>query len=646
MISSQAIGTTNISGLLEGEDVLHTADALRALGVGIRRLHAQRWEVKGVGIGGMHESARVLDMGNSGTSTRLLMGLLAPYPFISFFMGDASLSKRPMRRVAEPLGLMGAEISAREGGKLPLMLHGAASPVAISYRLPVASAQVKSAILLAGLNTPGETTVIEPHATRDHTERMFQALDIPIKVTHEADGARRITVQGQPAQAYAERHLSVPSDPSSAAFLAVAALIVPGSELVLTNLCMNPLRIGLYETLQEMGGDLEWRNVRDMCGEPVADLVVRHSRLRGVDVPPERAPAMIDEYPILAIAAAFANGTTTMQGLEELKVKESNRLSAIAVGLAACGVRVEEGPASLTVHGTGDVPMGGATIATHYDHRIAMSFLVMGMASSQPVAVDNIECIATSFPGFVDIINQRGARIDAQQTFGHPRRRANDKIRQLPPMTIAIDGPAASGKGTLGRRLAEYCGYMYLDTGSLYRAVGLSLIRQNIDPNDEAAATAAATALTPADCYDPALRDEAVGVAASIVSAMPAVRDALLDYQRQFGRNPGGAILDGRDIGTVVCPEAEVKLFLVADMTTRAKRRAHQLAALGFDIDEAAISRDLETRDKRDAERATAPLKPAEDAVVMDTTKLTITEVFDQAIAMIREKNKQRQNAA
>ncbi len=468
MLSSQVLGTVQISGLLEGEDVLHTADALRALGVSVRRLFAGRWEVQGVGIGGLAESARVLEMGNSGTSTRLLMGLLAPYPFLSFFAGDASLSKRPMKRVSDPLTRMGAQITAREGGRLPLLLQGTATSLPIEYRLPVASAQVKSAIMLAGLNTPGRTTIIEPHPTRDHTERMLRALGIPVEVTEEPDGARRIALQGQPIQSLTDRMLEVPADPSSAAFLTVAALIVPGSELTIPNICINPLRIGLYDTLREMGAQLEWRNPREVCGEPVADLFVRHSILRGITVPPERAPSMIDEYPILAVAAAFAEGETRMEGLEELKVKESNRLAAIAAGLAACGVEAIEGDASLTVRG-GKV-RGGGSVTTHYDHRIAMCFLVLGLASAEAVAVDNVECIGTSFPGFLDLMNGIGARITSTQSATPARRRASDKIRQLPPMVVAIDGPAASGKGTLGRRLAEYCGYVYLDTGSLYRA--------------------------------------------------------------------------------------------------------------------------------------------------------------------------------
>lgn len=640
MLASQAIGTTQISGLLEGEDVLHTADALRALGVTVRRLHAGRWEVQGVGIGGLSESARILDMGNSGTSTRLLMGLLAPYPFLSFFTGDASLSKRPMKRVSDPLTKMGATIIAREGGRLPLLLQGTANPNPIEYRLPVASAQVKSAILLAGLNTPGITSVIEPTPTRDHTERMLTALGIHIVTTREADGAHRISLRGQQPQSGTDRALTVPADPSSAAFLAVAALIVPGSELTIPNVCTNPTRTGLYITLQEMGAQLEWRNAREVGGEPVADLVVRHSTLRGVNVPAERAPAMIDEYPILAVAATFASGETRMEGLEELKVKESNRLGAIAAALAACGVDVAEGEDSLIVRG-GNV-RGGGSIVTHYDHRIAMSFLVLGLASAQPVAVDNIECIGTSFPGFVELLTGLGARIDTPHSLSQPRRRSSDKIRTLPPMVVAIDGPAASGKGTLGHRLAEYCGYIYLDTGSLYRAVALNVLRGGADPKDEAAAIAAAESLSPSDCYDPSLRDEAVGEAASIVSAMPAVRQALLDYQRSFAQNGTGAILDGRDIGTIVCPEAQVKLYVTADMQTRASRRAHQLQAYGFNVNEADVLRDLQARDERDAKRATAPLKAAEDAVVLDTTHLTMKQVFDAAVKLILERSENR----
>ncbi len=638
MLASQAIGTTQISGLLEGEDVLHTADALRALGVTVRRLHAGRWEVQGVGIGGLGESARILDMGNSGTSTRLLMGLLAPYPFLSFFSGDASLSKRPMRRVSDPLSQMGAKITARDGGRLPLLLEGTAHPLPIEYRLPVASAQVKSAILLAALNTPGITSVIEPTSTRDHTERMLNGLGIQVETSVKPDGARRISLRGQQSQTLQDRALTVPADPSSAAFLAVAALIVPGSELTIPNICTNPTRTGLYITLQEMGGQLEWKNPREVGGETVADLVVRHSALHGVHVPAERAPAMIDEYPILAVAAAYASGETHMHGLEELKVKESNRLGAIAASLIACGVDASEGEDSLIVRGTGKV-RGGGSIVTHYDHRIAMSFLVLGLASAQPVAVDNIECIGTSFPGFIELLIGLGAQIDTPHSLAQPRRRSSDKIRQLPPMVVAIDGPAASGKGTLGHRLAEYCGYMYLDTGSLYRAVALNVLRNGQDPKDEVAAIAAALALTPSDCFDPSLRDEAVGEAASLVSAMPAVRQALLDYQRQFARNPSGAILDGRDIGTVVWPQAQVKLFITADMNTRASRRSHQLQAYGFEVNETEVLRDLQARDERDAKRATAPLKAAEDAMVLDTTHLTMKQVFDAAVKLILERS-------
>jgi 3-phosphoshikimate 1-carboxyvinyltransferase len=409
MFGALAVGESRVEGLLEGDDVLRTAAAMRALGAEVERLDDGSWRLWGRGVGGLREPDDLLDLGNSGTGARLMMGLVATHPFTTFFTGDASLRSRPMKRVSEPLSRMGARFVTREGGRLPAALVGTDKPVPITYELPVASAQVKSAILLAGLNTPGETTVIEREATRDHTELMLRNFGATVTVEPREDGARRITVTGFPE--LTGRHVVVPADPSSAAFPAVAALLVPRSEIRLAGIGMNPLRTGLFRTLAEMGADIGYENPRTEGGEQVADLVVRSSVLSGIDVPAERAPSMIDEYPILAVAAAFAGGTTRMFGLSELRVKESDRFAATLLGLQACGVKAEAEGDTLIVHGTGRPPAGGATIAVDLDHRIAMSFLVLGMASAEPVAVDDAEAVDTSFPGFVDLMNGLGARI-------------------------------------------------------------------------------------------------------------------------------------------------------------------------------------------------------------------------------------------
>jgi 3-phosphoshikimate 1-carboxyvinyltransferase len=412
LFGALAVGRSTVTGLLEGEDVLNTAAAMRAFGATVTRLAPGHWQVDGVGVGGLMEPAQVLDMGNSGTGARLVMGLAATAPFQTIFTGDASLCKRPMKRVSEPLSQFGAVFHMRSGGRLPLAVVGTPEPLPITYRLPVASAQVKSAILLAGLNTPGITTVIEPVATRDHTERMLKGAGAELSITTDADGARVIALTGQPRLRPMSYH--VPADPSSAAFPLVAALIVPDSEVRLPGLCLNPCRIGLIETLIEMGADITIENRHEAGGEPVGDVVARTSRLRGVTLPAERAPSMIDEYPILAVAAAFADGVTVMQGLEELRVKESDRLEATAEGLRRCGVRVETGPDSLTVFGNDKRPAGGGSVAVHLDHRIAMAFLVLGMAAETAVQVDDGTAIATSFPGFAALMNGLGGQIAAE----------------------------------------------------------------------------------------------------------------------------------------------------------------------------------------------------------------------------------------
>lgn len=409
MLSALAVGESTIDGLLEGEDVLATAAALTAMGAAIERADNGRWTVHGVGVGGLLQPATALDMGNSGTSTRLLMGLVASHAITVTFIGDASLSRRPMGRVIDPLATIGADISATPGGRLPLMVRGICPAVPIHYRLPVASAQVKSAILLAGLNTPGVTRVIEPVPTRDHSERMLAGFGADLTVEIDAVGTRTIALTGE-ADLKPQR-ITVAGDPSSAAFLAVAALIVPGSDIVIENVGMNPTRSGLYALLEAMGGSIERLDPRDVGGEPVADLRVRHSPLSAIDVDPAVAPSMIDEFPVFFIAAAFASGRTTTSGLDELRVKESDRLTAMAEGLATIGVRVSEHADGLMIDGTGGDPLpGGATVASRLDHRIAMSFAIAGLNCLAPVEIDDFSPVATSFPDFVELLRQLGVQ--------------------------------------------------------------------------------------------------------------------------------------------------------------------------------------------------------------------------------------------
>lgn len=405
MLGALAVGETIIDGLLEGEDVLATAAAMRAMGAGIERRDS-RWHVHGVGVGGLLQPQVALDMGNSGTSTRLLMGLVASHAIVATFIGDASLSRRPMGRVIEPLSLFGARFAASPSGRLPLTMKGLCPAVPLTYTLPVASAQVKSAVLLAGLNTPGETTVIEPIATRDHSERMLAGFGATLRIEIGAQG-RIITLVGEAE--LKPQAITVPGDPSSAAFPIVAALIVPGSEVTITNVGINSTRAGLIGVLQAMGADISVVQQRIVGGEPVADLIVRHSLLNGIDVPPEVAPSMIDEFPILFVAAAFAQGRTIMRGIEELRVKESDRIAVMARGLAACGVTVEETLDGMIVSGSGGDPVpGGAMIAAELDHRIAMSFAVLGLNARQPVTIDDARPIATSFPGFIAMMQSLG----------------------------------------------------------------------------------------------------------------------------------------------------------------------------------------------------------------------------------------------
>jgi len=414
MFGGLAAGETRITGLLEGEDVINTGKAMKAMGAKIDKV-GDTWIIHGTGNGALLAPEAPLDFGNAGTGCRLTMGLVGVYDFDSTFIGDASLSSRPMGRVLNPLREMGVQVTSQAGDKLPATLHGPKTANPITYRVPMASAQVKSAVLLAGLNTPGVTTVIEPVMTRDHTEKMLQGFGANLSVETDKDGVRTIRLEGRGK--LTGQVIDVPGDPSSTAFPLVAALLVPGSDIKILNVLMNPTRTGLILTLQEMGADIEVLNARSAGGEDVADLRVRHSELKGVAVPADRAPSMIDEYPVLAVAASFAEGTTTMTGLEELRVKESDRLAAVARGLELNGVDCTEAETSLTVRG---IPGGkgignakGGAVKTHLDHRIAMSFLVMGLASQHPVTVDDSRMIATSFPEFMDMMKGLGANIDA-----------------------------------------------------------------------------------------------------------------------------------------------------------------------------------------------------------------------------------------
>jgi 3-phosphoshikimate 1-carboxyvinyltransferase len=409
MFSALAVGTSRVTGLLEGEDVLATAAALRAMGASIVRGDDGVWTIDGVGVGGLLQPTNALDMGNSGTSTRLLMGLVASHPITATFIGDASLSKRPMGRVITPLSDMGAQFTPSPGGRLPLMLRGICPAIPITYTLPVASAQVKSAVLLAGLNTPGITRVIEPVATRDHSERMLRGFGANVTVEPSPQG-RIISITGEAE--LVPQQIVVPGDPSSAAFLVVAATIVPGSDIVVENVGLNPTRAGLFTALRMMGASIEELDPRDVGGEPVADLRVRHAALTGIEIPPDLAPSMIDEYPVLFVAAAFASGRTVARGADELRVKESDRIAAMAAALTVIGARVEEVEDGMIIDGTGGDPLpGGGTIATLLDHRIAMSMTVAGLHCRRAndgngVTLDDASPVATSYPAFFAQIAQ------------------------------------------------------------------------------------------------------------------------------------------------------------------------------------------------------------------------------------------------
>src|SRR5262245_19602030 len=506
-----AVGETRISGLLEGEDVINTAKAMRALGATVARTGTGAWSIAGVGVAGFAEPETPLDFGNSATGCRLVMGAAGGCPITVTFDGDASLRKRPMRRVLDPLERFGARpLAMADGARLPLTLAGARDPIPIVYEPPVASAQLKSAVLLAGLAAPGETVVVEAEATRDHTERMLTHFGAEVRVEPNGPHGRRVTLTGQPELRSAT--IAVPADPSSAAFPLVAALLVPDSDVILEGIMMNPLRSGLIVTLTEMGAAIEVVDARNEGGEDVADLRVRAAALRGVAVPPERAPTMIDEYPVLAVAAAHATGVTRMRGLKELRVKESDRLAATADMLRQNGVAVTIEGDDLVVEGRGGIP-GGGEVATDMDHRIAMSALAMGLASQKPVGVDDSAFIDTSFPGIVDLMSSLGGGVAVSKS-------STDREWQ---------GSAIAESVTLGKRLPAHFRLPHLHTGLLYRAVAKALLDAGADLEDERQAVAAAKSLDAGSLSEASLKGRGMAEPASIVSAMPRVREALVE---------------------------------------------------------------------------------------------------------------------